>query len=52
MWAQDHPEYTIKQVSAILNSNVNSILKKKQKQDLLNALEDVDKMRKKESEKF
>jgi len=51
VWARDHPDYTSKQVAAILTSNINSNLKKKQRQDLLNALEDVDKMRKKESEK-
>eukprot|EP00026_Physarum_polycephalum_P001093 Phypoly_transcript_01094.p1 GENE.Phypoly_transcript_01094~~Phypoly_transcript_01094.p1 ORF type:complete len:919 (+),score=161.13 Phypoly_transcript_01094:935-3691(+) len=46
LFAKNHPEYTNKQICAILTSNVNSNLKKKQKQDLLNALEDVEKMRK------
>lgn len=47
VFARNHPEYTSKQVIAILTSNVNSNLKKKQKQDLLVAIEDVEKMRKK-----
>jgi hypothetical protein len=48
LFAKNHHEYTNKQICAILISNVNSNLKKKQKQDLLNTLEDV---RKSEREK-
>ena len=47
VFAKNHPEYTSKQISAVLTCNVNSNLKKKQRQDLLNALEDLEKMRKK-----
>jgi len=44
-WCKAHPEYSLKQLLALVNVGVGQLMKKKPKQDLIAALEELDKQR-------